>query len=145
MPQIRSYPQAVNLLPTDAIPLDRIGSGTEWIAGSDLGGGGGGQQLVLITASGISLAVNTLYAAKTGATALTVTLPQLSLQASPQFVDLFDIDNNAGVNNITINAFSGDQISDHGALSSAYVIGVSNMGVRLFVNTNSWTAIPLGS
>lgn len=145
MPQLRSYPEENNVLPTDGFWVDRVGQGTVFVLGANLPTGTGGQQLVLITASGISLAVNTLYAAKTGATALTVTLPQLSLQVSPQFVDLFDIDNNAGVNNITINAFSGDQISDHGALSSAYVIGVSNMGVRLFVNTNSWTAIPLGS
>ncbi len=33
MPQIRSYPQATTLLPTDAFVIDRIGTGTEFIQG----------------------------------------------------------------------------------------------------------------
>lgn len=35
MPQIRQYPQATSLLPTDAFIIDRIGTGTEYITATN--------------------------------------------------------------------------------------------------------------
>lgn len=51
MPNIRDYPQAFTLENTDAFVMDRIGVGTLFIEGDDIGGGGGGAVTVPMVAA----------------------------------------------------------------------------------------------
>lgn len=129
------------MLATDIFILSRPGVGTLKIPGDLIAPGVGG---FVIEASGEALIPGVFYGVKTGLGAFSMTLPALVLVTSPAYIEIADLDNNAGVNNYTINAFAGDQIANHGALSAAYTVNISNTVTRLIANGTSWTAISYG-
>ena len=131
MPTFRQFPQTIFLLPTDAFVISRLGSGTLYVDANVVLPGLGG---FLITANGTLLGVGNTYGVKTGLGAFSGTLPQVSTVKPGSLVILQDVDNNAGVNNFTVNAFSGDQIADHGALSSSYALAISNTLTVIMAN-----------
>lgn len=142
MPQLRQYPQIFSLLATDALPIDRIGQGTVFIESENFVPDAGG---FLINANNINLTLGTWGLQSSAGTFTGVTLPQISTLLSTNYLDIMDMDNNAGTNHLTVNAFAGDLIASHGVTSSTYVINISNTITRLMVNTNgTWTAIGYG-
>lgn len=143
MPTFRSYPRVTSILPTDALVLDRIGSGTEFIEGSDFLPASAGQGI--IAANNLILASGYFYGLRSGSGTFTgTTLPQLSGIVAPAFIEIADLDNNVGTNNLVINAFAGDLISDHGTTAATYTMTINNTIIRLIANTTSWTVIPYG-
>lgn len=108
-------------------------------------GAGGGTVGDLVTSSGMQLFINGFFGVKTSLGAFTGILPPLDSVAAPGYLEVADIDYDAAAHNYTVEAFSGDMISDHGVLGASYVINVSNTITRFIANTNSWTVITYGS
>lgn len=141
MPQIRNYTQALSLEGTDAFVIDRLGGGTFYIEAIDFVPTQGD---TLISASGANLAAGLAYAVRTNLGAFSGTLPQLSTVTPGNYLEVADADDNAGSNHYTVNAFAGDEISDHATLGTAYIINVSNTITRFIANTAAWRAITYG-
>lgn len=83
------------------------------------------QQRVLIDASPFNAAVLTRYAVKTLSGAYTINLPKIGGTTGPRngdWIDIADADNNAGVNHITVNGASGDNILYQGSVNPSQVI-----------------------
>ena len=102
---------------------------------------GGGN---IINASGTTLAQGQQYGFKTSVSALSATLPDVTTVTPGSSIRVFDVDNNAVNNNITINAHSGQTISDSVNSSSSAVINVSNLPIEFVSNTTSWRVYGYG-
>lgn len=148
-PTFSQYNRTTFLLPTDLFVLSRVGVGTLGINANVVLPGLGG---LLITTNGTELFPGFTYGAKTAIAALSATLPPLSTVLPGAIVIVEDVDNNAGTNNFTVNAFGTDQISSHGALALNYVIGISNTFATFMADSTAapylaatqWTAIGYG-
>lgn len=147
MPQLRAYPAATYLEPTDALWIDRIGVGTMECPASLISPFSG----ALVVASGGVLYPGSWWA-KTSLGALSASLPQLSTMSPADQIIVGDIDYNAGVNNFTVNAFAGDLIADHVGIGPSYPINISNT-ISIFVANatvapytiaNQWRVVTYG-
>lgn len=130
--------------------LSRLGVGTLFVDASVvlpfLGG-------FLITANGTALTAGTVYGVKTSLGAFSATLPQLSTVTPGAIVMIEDVDYNAGVNALTVNAFAGDQISDHGVLAASTLLNISNTVLTLMADStvapytvaSQWVVVTVGS
>lgn len=148
MPQLRAFPETDFLLNTDAIWIDRVGVGTQWAPASAIGGNSG----QLITSNGLALNPGFFWL-KSSLGAFTGHLPSVAHISPGESVVIGDIDYNAGVNNYTVNAHSGDMILDHGTLVATYSVNISN-AITLFVanssvapydTADSWTVVVYGA
>jgi len=106
----------------------------------------------LITTNGVLLTAGGIYGVKTNIAALSATLPALATVSPGAIVIIEDVDDNAGTNNFTVHAMAGDAISDHGSVSSQYVMNVNNTFASFMADStvapynvaNQWTAASWG-
>jgi hypothetical protein len=119
------------------VPVDQGGTGgqTVAIANDHL------QQRVLIAASPAALDVLTRYAVKTLVGAFTLNLPPIGAFKNGDWIDIVDADGNAGVNNITINASSGQNIRYNGSVSPSAAINISGCITTLVVEAGQWNMV----
>lgn len=144
MPSFRQYLEIFSLEPTDAFVVDRIGVGTAFIDNANVFPDEGD---FLINANN-TLLVPGFWGLQSSLGVFTgTTLPQLSTLPAPTIIEIGDLDNMLGVNNLTVNAHAGDLISDHGVTASTYTMRISNTAVRFIVNTvgGYWATMPFGT
>lgn len=109
------------------------------------GSGVGPQVPGLIASNGVQLLPWSIWSVRTLLGAFSGTLPKRSTIAPGAWLMVADAEYHAGVNNYTVNAFAGDQISARGVLANNWKLALSNQ-VGLFLNgATSWTVIPYGS
>ena len=85
------------------------------------------------------------YAALSGNVAITASLPALSSLSSTanNAIDIFDGQNNASVNNITVKPAGSDQIAYYGSSGDSLVLAVNGAGVRVLAESGTWRAFPI--
>jgi hypothetical protein len=93
----------------------------------------------------IILSSGKIYGAGTSSGALTVTLPAISASVDGTTIWIFDVDNNASFNNITINAQGSDAINLYSTSSGSLTIDVNGGGAMFVVRSGAWRAIPFTS
>jgi hypothetical protein len=93
----------------------------------------------------IILSSGKIYGAGTSSGALTVTLPAISASVDGTTIWIFDVDNNASSNNVTINAQGSDAINLYSTSSGSLTIDVNGGGAMFVVRSGAWRAIPFTS
>jgi hypothetical protein len=98
----------------------------------------------LVTSSGVNLFARGMFSVKTGLGAFVGTLPKLATVplATPVWVQ--DIDNNAGTNNYTVDAFAGDSIVIDGVSGSTAPLNVNSSILLFLANTTAWACLRFG-
>ena len=144
MPTTRQYAQAVNLQPTDAIVLDRIGVGTLFIEADEFMNA---PALNILVYTGVSqfLAAGESYGVPSAAGAFSLALPALSTVTPGQGIRLVDLNNDVGVNHVTLTSNGTDQILDHGSFATTFVWAYSNTILELFAISTGWRVISYGA
>lgn len=120
------------------VPVDQGGTGgqTVPIANDKL------QQRVLVGTSPYAVTtVFTRYAVKTLTGAYTLNLPPIGAFTNGDWIDIVDADGNAGVNNITVNASSGQNIRYNGSVGPSAAINISGSITTLVVEAGQWKMV----
>jgi len=115
-------------------PVNQGGTGALTTAGGNYAL----QQRSLIGATLTSLAPLSFNGIRTAVEAITLTLPALSGLQPGDWIDVADVDFNAHVNNITVNAVGLDLIFSYGVSAASQTLNVAGARVRFVVNVSSW-------
>jgi hypothetical protein len=127
-------PASLPLLGSESVPIVQ-GGATVRAPVSSIGNANG----QLISTTPFSLIVLGVYGLRTLSGALILNLPSLSSMAYGDWIDLEDIDYNANVNNVTINAAGSDTIALYGAATASQTLNVAGVRARLIVNVAGWS------
>lgn len=98
-------------------------------------------QRELVSTTGVTAAGLTFYGVKSSAGAIALNLPPLASLANGDWVQVIDIDNEAGTNNITITANGADEIDFNGSTATSQVIATNGAFAMLMVNSGIWTMV----
>lgn len=83
----------------------------------------------------------TRYGLRTGSGPFSVFLPPIASLAAGDWIDVYDVDFNAAVNNINVIASGTDQIYLFGVAAGTQTLNVSGVRATLVVNTSAWSMI----
>lgn len=81
------------------------------------------------------------YGLSTSVGPLSLGLPPLSSFLPGDWIELYDVDFNANINNVTVTASTGDVIALYNATAASRIIDVAGARVLLVVNTSSWRMV----
>jgi hypothetical protein len=97
-------------------------------------------------AASASLLLGFSYSVATSGAPSAATLPAVSSGVPGNYLEIIDLDNNAGTNNITLTAAGSDLILDHTASGGTYVVRTSNTITRFTITSDlKWRAISYGA
>lgn len=101
-------------------------------------------QRALIASTPYTAARLTAYGVRTSTGAITINLPALANVTAGDWMTFVDVDQDAGANNITFAAASGDAILFAGASASSFSVGVDGATVSIVANAGEWSAVAGG-
>jgi hypothetical protein len=90
------------------------------------------------------LAPGLIYSIPTNTGVFSLVLPLLSTVSVGQIIQVIDIGNFAGLNNITVSSQGSDTILDHNVSSGTYVMKINSIISEFIATTYGWRGISYG-
>ncbi len=120
------------------VPANQGGTGSQSLAGGNYAL----QQRGLIGATLTTLAPLSVNGIRTSVEAITLTLPLISGLLPGDWIDVADVDYNANVNNITVNASGPDKVIVQGVALISTVLNSAGSYARFAVTPAGWVRLP---
>lgn len=144
---IPALPVAISLTGGEEVWINQGGTDRRTTTGAiaNLGSGSSQAQTILVSTSGTTLLPGNFYIVQSDLGAFTALLPALGDIGPPVYLEVADGDDNAGINNFTVNAAPGDSVLDHETVGSSYVININNTITRFMGLPTGWRVITYGA